>query len=400
MEYNFKKRLILNQIEKHIDHKNAIVVTGMRQVGKTRLMKFVFEQIKNKPKLWFDFDNPLDQKIFENIEYRNIHENLKKQSKAIDGERLFIFIDEIQNFPEITKVMKFLIDQYGVKFFVTGSSSFYLKNLFPESLSGRKFLYELHPLSFREYLYFKGKISFEEANGWNMEKAVGSSNLIDYKKRETDYADYILFGGFPEVCLTESEETKLEVLKNIFVSFFEKDLKILSDYKDIRELRDLILLLVPRVGSMLDVSKIASELGVNRVKIYDYLRFLQGTFFIKLVPKFSHSIDRTIAGGKRVYFSDTGILNSIGSVNEGQIFENSIINQLGNYGEIHFYREKSGAEIDAILDKKTAFEIKTKGTKEYLKDLKKQSERIGIKKYFLISRDYIDVVKTIFGSML
>ncbi|MFZ2969809.1 MAG: ATP-binding protein [Minisyncoccia bacterium] len=400
MERNFKKRLILSQIEKHIDHKNAIVITGMRQVGKTTLMRCVFDEIKDKPKLWFDFENPLDQKIFEDIEYRNIFENLKNQSKAKDNERILVFIDEIQNFPEITKVMKFLIDQYGVKFFVTGSSNFYLKNLFPESLSGRKFLYELSPLSFREYLYFKEKISFEDAENWNIDRAIRSSNLIDFKKLEVDYAEFVMFGGFPEVCLTKDPATKREVLKNIFASFFEKDLKIISDYKDIRELRDLILLLVPRVGSMLDVTKIASELGVSRVKIYEYLAFLQGTFFIKLIAKYSKSIDRTVAGGRRVYFSDTGILNSIGSVNEGQLFENAVINQLNRFGEIHFYRGKSGAEIDAILDKKIAFEIKTKGTKEYLKDLEKRSKGIGITNSYLVSRDYVDVPKTIFGAMI
>ena len=64
--------------------------------------------------------------------------------------KLSVFIDEIQNFPEITKVIKFLIDHNSVKFYLTGSSSFYLKNLFPESLSGRKFLYELPPMSFQE----------------------------------------------------------------------------------------------------------------------------------------------------------------------------------------------------------------------------------------------------------
>lgn len=400
MESNFKKRLISSQIEKHIDHKNAIVVTGMRQVGKTTLMRSVFDNINDKPKLWFDFDNPMDQKIFEDIEYRNIYENLINQSKARTDDRIFVFIDEIQNFPEITKVMKFMIDQYGMKFFVTGSSNFYLKNLFPESLSGRKFLYELSPLSFREYLYFKEKVSFEDAESWNIDKAIQFSNLIDFKKLEVDYTEFITFGGFPEVCLTKDRATKREVLKNIFASFFEKDLKIISDYKDIRELRDLILLLVPRVGSMLDVTKIASELGVNRVKIYEYLAFLQGTFFIKLIAKYSKSIDRTVAGGRRVYFSDTGILNSIGSVNEGQLFENAVINQLDRFGEIHFYRGKSGAEIDAILDKKIAFEIKTKGTMEYLKELEKRSHGIGIKDSYLVSRDYADIPKTIFGAMI
>jgi hypothetical protein len=151
---------------------------------------------------------------------------------------------------------------------------------------------------------------------------------------------------------------------------------------------------------MLDVTKVASELGVSRVKIYEYLDFLQGTFFIRLIPKFSKSIDRSVAGGKRVYFSDTGILNTVGEVNEAQIFENSVVNQLSNYGQVSFYRDRNGAEIDAVLDKKTALEIKLKGTDEYLKDLKKLSGVVGTKDYFLVSRDYSETPKIIFGSSL
>ena len=124
----------------------------MRQVGKTTLMRQIFEEIQEKPKLWFDLDNPLDQKVFEDIDYKNIFARLVKMVEISEKERLFVFIDEIQNFPEITKVMKYLIDHFGVKFVVTGSSNFYLKNLFPESHSGRKFLYDLPPLNFREYL--------------------------------------------------------------------------------------------------------------------------------------------------------------------------------------------------------------------------------------------------------
>jgi predicted AAA+ superfamily ATPase len=157
-----KKRLIFDEINKQINHKNAIVIVGSRQVGKTTLMRQIFDEVESHSKLWFDFDNPLDQKIFEDIEYKNIYERLLKMVNN-NKERLFIFIDEIQNYPEITKIIKYLIDHYGVKFIVTGSSNFYLKNLFPESLSGRKFLYQLSPLGFREYLYFKDKISKEEA---------------------------------------------------------------------------------------------------------------------------------------------------------------------------------------------------------------------------------------------
>lgn len=250
----------------------------MRQVGKTVLMRQIFDNIKSSNKLWFDFDNPLDQKVFENIEYRNIYLRLRELARAKD-ERLTVCIDEIQNFPEITKIIKFLIDHYKVKFVVTRSSNFYLKNLFPESLSGRKFLYELWPLSFQEYLYFHDQINLQEALTHDLPRVLRPRDSIQCLRRDEYYKSYLEFGGFPEVVVTKDADTKTQILKNIFSSFFEKDLKILSDYKDIRELRDLILLLVPRVGSMLEVSKIASELGVDRPKIYSYLEFLQGTLF-------------------------------------------------------------------------------------------------------------------------
>lgn len=394
-----KKRFLFDELKKHIDHKNALVVTGMRQVGKTTVMRSLFEEIK-EPKYWFDFDNPLDQKIFEDQEYGNIYKTLQDLSRAYDDERIYVFIDEIQNLPEATKVVKYLIDHYRVKFFITGSSSFYLKNLFPESLSGRKFLYVLNPLSFDEFLYFKDKALRNEIKDKNIKSAQKKRSLVEYKKFQFEYEEYLAYGGFPEVVMTEDRETKKQVLKNIFASFFEKDLKILSDYRDIRELRDLILLLVPRVGSMLDITRLASELGVNRPKIYGYLEFLQGTFFINLLPKFSKSIDRSVAGGKKVYFTDTGILNIIGRVTDAHVLENAVVNQLGGYGETSFFSKSNVSEIDIILEKKIAFEVKSTGTTKDLAKLKTLSGEIGIKERFLVSKKYVEVEDVIFPMFL
>ena len=284
------------------------------------------------------------------------------------------------------------MDHFGVKFFVTGSSNFYLKNLFPESLSGRKFVFILDPLSFGEYLYFKDKISAEELNIKIAKGEIDNSpkTIIDFKKYEQSYEEYMYFGGFPEVILTDDEDLKIRVLKNIFASFFEKDLKILSNYTDIRELRDLILLLVPRVGSMLDITKLSKELGVPRQKIYDYLEFLQGTFFIRLLSKFSKSIDRSVAGGKKVYFSDTGLLRVIGNVNDGQLFENVVVNQISRYGEIAFYSKRNTAEIDIILNKKVAIEVKLNGVDQDLRKVQQLSLEIGLEKSIVVPKDFID----------
>ncbi len=393
-----KKRFLYHKLMKFIDHKNALVITGMRQVGKTTLMKQIFEEISS-PKLWFDFDNPLDMLYFEDIDYNSIYYNLLKISGA-KNERLYVFIDEIQNLPEITKIIKYLIDKFKVKFIVTGSSNFYLKNLFPESLSGRKFLFILPTLSFREYLFFNDKIIEENIIEEEISKILREYSFIEFKKFENDYADYLEFGGFPEVVTTSDIKTKKEVLRNIFASFFEKDIRLLSDIKDIRELRDLILLLVPRTGNMLDITKLSSEIGISRAKLYDYFEFLQGVFLIKLIPKFSTSIDRSIVGGKKVYFNDNGLLNLIGRVNDGQLFENLIANQLSLYGELSFYNKRNSAEIDFILNKEIAFEVKLKATESDLKRLENISNKIGISNFHLISLNYTNTKRTIFPMFL
>jgi len=395
-----KKRFLYYTLKKYLNHKNALVITGMRQVGKTTLMKQIFEEVEN-PKLWFDFDNPLDTLYFENIDYDGIYKTLVKESGSVN-ERLFVFIDEIQNLPEITKIIKYLIDKYKVKFVVTGSSNYYLKNLFPESLSGRKFLFVLSPMNLKEFIIFKGKSPFDinVISEENIDPFLRKYTLPEYKKHEGDYLEYLEFGGFPEVVTTEDKKTKKEVLRNIFASFFEKDLRLLSDIKDIRELRDLILLLVPRTGNILDITKISSELGINRVKIYDYLEFLQGVFLIKLIPKYSASVDRSVAGGKKVFFSDNGLLTTIGRVNDGQLFENSVANQLSNYGELSYYNKRNTSEIDFILNKEIAFEAKLKATERDLQKMNNICKRIGLNKNFLISLKYSATSNTIFPMFL
>ena len=380
-----KKRLLYYKLVKYINHKNALLITGMRQVGKTTLMRQVYKEVK-EPKLWFDFDNPLDQKVFEDEDYRVIYKRLTDMGKK--AGKLSVFIDEIQNFPEITKIIKYLIDHHSIKFYLTGSSNFYLKNLFPESLSGRKFLYELPPLSFQEYLYFKDAASLKEVQNFTLQDAIKKNSIFTHKARVAEYDDFIMYGGFPEVVTTDEKETKVMVLKNIFASFFEKDIKILSDYTNIRELRDMILLLVPRVGSMLDITRLSSELSIDRVKIYRFLEFLQGTFFIRLLPRFSKSIDRAVAGGKKVYFTDTGLLNMIGKVSEAQLFENAVVNQLSGYGKVSFYNKRNTAEIDAILDDNTAFEVKLTGAERDFSKLAALSSKLGISKSFVISKKF------------
>jgi hypothetical protein len=376
------KRELFYVIKPQLYHKNALVITGMRQVGKTTLMHQLYDEFQGK-RLWFDLDNPLDQMIFEKVDYNAVYKELSDLAALKSEERLLVCIDEIQNLPEITKIIKYLIDHYGVKFIVTGSSNYYLKNLFPESLSGRKFLYILPVLSYREFLFFNGMTSEDQlVSSLDAVLQINSSSVI-LKKRDL-YNAYLEFGGFPEVVLTQDQDTKKQILKNIFASFFEKDIKVFTELKDVRELRDLILLLATRNGNIVDVTKLASELGINRVKIYNYLEFLEGIFFLKMIPKYSKSIDRSVVGGKKIYFSDTGILNLVAKVTSGQLLETAVANQLLYYGDLSFYNKRNKSEIDFILNKEIAFEVKQKALESDYRKLQVLSKEIGIERQYMI----------------
>lgn len=392
------KRQLFYSILPQLQHKNAIVITGMRQVGKTTLMRQLFNEYQEK-KLWFDFDNPLDLMLFENVDYNAIYTDLQKIAESKKGERILACIDEIQNFPAITKIIKYLIDHHAVKFIVTGSSNYYLRNLFPESLSGRKFLYVLPVLSYREFLYFNGRLPGDALEN-SMEDFLKPQTKVSIYKMKELYDVYIEYGGFPEVVLTTDSATKKMILKNIFASFFEKDIKVFTELKDVRELRDLILLLAPRNGNMIDMSKLSSELGINRVKLYNYIEFLQGIFFLKLLPKYSESIDRSIAGGKKIYFSDTGLLNLIARVTEGQVYEVAVANQLSYYGDLCFYNKRNTTEIDFILDKKIAFEAKLKAIPSDYKKLTIISKELKMEKSFIISKAYSELPGTVYPYFL
>lgn len=387
-------RTIEAKIKKQLSDNRATVVTGIRRVGKTTLLKRVFNTLDTNNKRWFDFENPLDIKRFEEINYNHVLNNLQLDK----GERMFVFIDEIQHFPQISKIMKYLIDHYRIKFMVTGSASYYLKNLFPESMAGRKQIFELFPLNFKEFLLFKG-IDYQMPQVFSKKQ---SKSIVEYEQHSNLFAEFLEFGGFPEVVLEEDTQEKKSRLSEIFSSYYEKEVLGLSGFRKNREVRDLIILLASRTGSKLDVTKISQELGVNRATLNNYIYFLEMTYFISLIQPFSRSIDREIAGRPKVYFCDNGIVNVVSRVNRGQLLENAVFNLLKFYGNIHYYqRRRSEQEIDFILNSSIGFEAKETGVKSDLNRLQNLARDLRLKEFYLVSYHFVkDLGKVIYPQFL
>ncbi|MFQ6614419.1 MAG: ATP-binding protein, partial [Fidelibacterota bacterium] len=203
------------------------------------------------------------------------------------------------------------------------------------------------------------------------------------------YGEYLLFGGFPQVVLAENEIQKRRYLGDIFTSYFEKDVKVMADFRRMSAFRDLLFLLLQRIGSKLDITKLSSEVGVSRETVYSYISFLEATYVLFLISPFTRNVDREISGTKKVYFCDNGLLNQFARVSSGSLLENAVFLNLRKFGTLNYYQRRSGMEIDFILqDKQIALEVKTRGTVSDYNTLSRLSTSLGLKEHYLISQTF------------
>ncbi len=389
------KRKILPALIQELASDKVIVLTGMRRVGKTTLVRLLFDQVADKRKVYLDLENPLNQEYFAETDYEKIKLNLERLSTGRAHE-MTVFLDEIQYVRHIPSVVKYLSDHFGVKFILTGSTSFYLKQLFSESLAGRKRLFELDPLDFEEFLAFRSPSSQKLSTS----DPVTEPTVIFFDKY---LEEYLIYGGFPSVVLKESHEEKIAEIDDIFTSYFQKEIRLFSDFRKIDTIRSTILLLAQRVGSKIDVSKMAAELATTRVTILEYLDYLEGTYFLSRIKPYSKSPDVSLRGQSKPYLADTGLLTKISNIGQAQAFENLVYRLVKSRGEVFYYQSKGGAEIDFIVkngNDTTAFEVKTRVQPTDLAKLQRAIKPLGMDKYFIVTMHYSPLPHTIYPFQL
>lgn len=374
------QRSIFPTLLAHLTKSPVTVITGMRRVGKSTALKYLLSQVPHDNKVYLDLEKVENRFLFNQPTYKDIEINL-----AVEGIDLskpaVIALDEIQLVKESTSIIKYLYDTYTIKFLVTGSSSFYLKNRFSESLAGRKQVFEMYPLDFSEFVAFKG------GNTEGVRRFAGQPFIQSYYLKWKElYEEYLRFGGFPEVALAETEADKRAFLQDIVNAYIELDILLLSDFSAADDLYKLIRLLAARVCSGVDFTKLSSILGISRFKIKDYMYLLEYTYFIQPISAFSSRPDKELSKQQKIYFSDTGILQTLAQVSGGQVFENAIALQLMRLGELRYYQKLSGQEIDFILNSTRAIEVKETPTPQDLSILTKRASTINLTDVQLIGR--------------
>jgi uncharacterized protein len=373
-------RIIFSLLEEHLTQKQVTVITGMRRVGKSTALTYLLSKVNHTNTLLLDFERIENRVLFNQPSYNDVERGLTALGLNLSRPAV-LALDEIQLVPNSPSIIKSLYDTYGLKCIVTGSSSFYLRNHFSESLAGRKQIFEMFPLDFAEFINFRG-IDTQALPAGRQQPFL----FTFYDRWRGLYEEYLRYGGFPEVVLADNQFAKINYLKDVLNSYIELDIRLLSDFSMSDTLYKLIAMLSTRVGSRIDYTKLASLIGVNRNQIKDYLHLLEYTYFIQTVRPFTGGIDKELTKQPKFYFADTGLLQVMGQVSSGQVFENAIANQLARLGEVQFFQRSSGPEIDFILNRQTAFEVKETPTPADLATVSERASAIRLTEANLIGR--------------
>ena len=361
---NLIERDIIGKIKPFIKRKEAIIIKGMRQVGKTSLLLLIKELLLEKYGIkenfifFFDLERTaMRQDIDENPE------NLLKYIPKSKSKK-YIFIDEIQYLDNPSNFLKIIVDHYpNLKIFCTGSSSLDIKRKIQDSLIGRAVYFNLYPLNFFEFLNFKKEyFSVEPANGQK-------------KKLEKLLNEYLTYGGFPAIVLERQEYLKQQMLKQYIDLYINKDIRSLVEIENINAFNNLAKIMSAQAGNLLNKKEISNTLNISAKTLNRYMDILCHTFIIFLLPPFFNNIRSRLTKMPKVYLYDLGIKNAlVGNFSDvnfrsdnGAIFENFILLEILSYFEfkdLYFYRNTSQSEIDFIVDKKFAIEVKYKNYKE------------------------------------
>ncbi len=337
------QRTIENIIQNKVGSGKAIIIVGARQVGKTTLIKNL---LKGKEYLFLDADDPATRKFLTNPN--------TEQIRTILGKYKLVFLDEAQRIEGIGITLKIVTDQFpDVQLFVSGSSSFDLGNKLNEPLTGRKWEYELFPISWEE---------FEEKEG--------------FIKSEQQLENRLLFGMYPEVLNNKGNER--ETLKNLVSSYLYRDILAFSEIRKPEILDDLLLALALQVGSEVNYNELAGTIGVNKITIQKYIEILEKGYIVFRLNSFSRNLRNEIKRNRKIYFFDNGIRNMIiGNFNPlklrtdtGALWENFLISERrkqniykNTFSRMYFWRTKQQQEIDFVEEKEGnmyGFEFKWK----------------------------------------
>jgi len=339
----------LNRLAKAKDF--SISIIGVRRSGKT----FLTKQFLKKA-----IDSGLDPKqtLYVNLEDPRFHPYLSLEllDEIYQAYRTFvnkegfalIVLDEVQNIKNWEKWVRRTMEKENVQIVMTGSTSSLLKTEVSTALTGRSLTLEVFPLSFHEFLKFKGVVLEDQLD------------VVKNKaKIERLFIEYLQFGGFPRVVLEEDEFLKREMLKELFDGIVMRDILFRHGFRDVNSVKLVAELAINSFSSLKSVSSLRNELaGILKRKVSpnfvaEVMEALRESYLLFTIPPFSPKIKDVKKYPKKIYAVDTGLATTVTlsfSKNLGRLVENAVaLHLIKKYGENNLFYYRGKREVDFIL---------------------------------------------------
>lgn len=362
------KREIERQIVKSLSQKEIIAVIGPRQSGKTTMVKRILAKFDNVNLITLDDINLLS--LFKN--------DIKSFIELYIKNYKYVFIDEIQYAEDSGKQLKYIYDTMDVKLIVSGSSAAEISIQSLKYLVGRIFIFTLYPFSFKEFLRAKNPQIMELYSKKNYGNEIGKE-LLKYIQ------EFLIYGGYPRVVIAKDTDERKQILTNIYNTLLLREIRDLFGLSDNEKLIKLIRTLSLQIGNLLNYSELCSLNGITFPQLKKYLQILEATFICKRCYTFSSNRRTELVKTPKIYFIDYGLRNAVidnfnfNGSDKGALYENLIYSEyLKKSKELKYWRTKSGAEVDFIINKEPV-EIKSmpKTSKSFLSFIKKYQPKNG-----------------------
>jgi len=360
----YKDRAVYDQIKKFLPLRQIVALTGLRRVGKsTLLMKIAADAIAGgldpKNVVYFSFDE------FKDIELRDLlHASEELLERDLAGGRSLFLLDEVQKLGDWENQAKALYDLHPrMKIMISGSESLFIKRKSRATLAGRIFEFRIEPLTFKEYLEFKGE-------------RMSPPGLYPRELKRV-FSEYMKTQGFPELVGVQDKDIIQKYIKESIVDkVLYRDIPQLFRIKQIAVLEGLLSILMDEPGQMIDLTSLGRDLNITRQTLSLYLRYLEESYLIRKLYNYSKNRRKTERKLKKLYpaIQSPELLFRDDEQARSKAFECSVVNQLRAE---YFWRDPYKNEVDVIQDGNSPVpieikygKIETAGVTAFLKKFK------------------------------
>lgn len=320
----------------------AVTIVGPRRSGKSTIMYQLIKRL-------IDGGVPRENTLHVNFEDPRFYGELNPQfmSKLFDAYmmilrpkgKVYIFLDEVQNVAGWERFVRFLVDQQRHAIYITGSSSSLLSKELGTLLTGRHLDLTIYPLSFSEFLFFKG---------------IKLDNQLDLLSQKTKIrrlvGEYMRWGGFPAAVLGKNKQ---EILLNYMGDILSRDIVERYNIKKVNNLKTLSKYYMTNCASLISFNSIKGFINMPVDTVERYSEYLNNAFLFFYLKKFSYSLKEQEKNLRKVFCIDSGLRNAISmgfSEDRGKVLENIVfLNFLQKGNEVYYWKDKQGYEVDFII---------------------------------------------------